>query len=80
MLAVPSTEVASGVEDVVPGARPVIAETVPGGMFLDQEVLTAQAITGQVVVDQLLAAESPEGESMFADAFQGFAVSFARYC
>jgi hypothetical protein len=43
-------------------------------------VLTAQAITGQVVVDQLLAAETPEGESMFADAFQGFAVSFARYC
>jgi hypothetical protein len=80
MLAVPSTEVASGVEDVVPGARPVIAETVPGGMFLDQDVLTAQAITGQVVVDQLLAAETPEGESMFADAFQGFAVSFARYC
>jgi len=80
MLAVPSSDVASGVEDVVPGDRPVIAETVPGGMFLDQDVLTAQAITGQVVVDELLAAETPEGESMFADAFQGFAVSFARYC
>jgi len=78
--AVPSTEVVADIEDAVPGERPVVAETVPGGLFLDQAVLTAQEITGQVVVDRLLDARAPKGETMFADAFQGFAVSFARYC
>ncbi|MGZ8637469.1 MAG: hypothetical protein ACXWX2_10940 [Actinomycetota bacterium] len=78
--AVPSTEVVADVEDAVPGERPVVSETVPGGLFLDQAVLTAQEITGQVVVDRLLDATTPKGETMFADAFQGFAVSFARYC
>jgi hypothetical protein len=43
-------------------------------------VLRAQQVTGQVAVDALLAAEDPDGGRMMADAFQGFAVSFARYC
>jgi hypothetical protein len=79
-LAVPATETLRGVEDAVPGERPVLAEVVPGGVFLDQAVLTAQEVTGQVVVEALLDAEAPGGETMFADVFQGFAVSFARYC
>ena len=37
-------------------------------------------MTGQVAVDAMLAATRPDGERMLADAFQGFAVSFARYC
>ena len=68
------------VEEAVPGETPVVGATVPGGLFLDQAVLAAREITGQVVVDALLAAEGPEGERMVVDAFQGFAVSFARYC
>jgi hypothetical protein len=68
------------VEDTVPGPAAVVAEAVAGGLFLDQAVLSQQHITGQVAVDALLAAEGPEGERMMADAFQGFAVSFARYC
>ncbi|HEX5949868.1 MAG TPA: hypothetical protein VFZ96_02605, partial [Actinomycetota bacterium] len=63
-----------------PGSRPVVAAEVTGGLFLDQTVLTEQAVTGQAVVDTLLDAETSDGETMFADAFQGFAVSFARYC
>jgi hypothetical protein len=31
-------------------------------------------------VDAVLSATGPGGERMLADAFQGFAVSFARYC
>ena len=80
MTTVPSSDVVAVVEDAIPGERRVVAETVPGGLFLNQAVLTAQKITGQVVVDRLLDARTPQGETMFADAFQGFAVSFARYC
>jgi Type I phosphodiesterase / nucleotide pyrophosphatase len=79
-LAVPAGQAVAQVEADVPGARPVVAAEVAGGLFLDQTVLTEQAVTGQTVVDALLAAETPGGETMFADAFQGFAVSFARYC
>jgi hypothetical protein len=28
----------------------------------------------------MMSAIGPDGEKMLADAFQGFAVSFARYC
>ena len=76
----PAVQVLAQVEDAVPGETPVVSEAEPGGLFLDQSVLSREEITGQVVVDALLAAESPEGERMMADAFQGFAVSFARYC
>lgn len=79
-LAVTSEDLVRQVEDAVPGDRPVVAATVAGGLFLDQAVLADQEITGQVVVDALLSAETPEGERMMADAFQGFAVSFSRYC
>jgi len=43
-------------------------------------VLRAERVTGQVAVDALREVETTEGERMMADAFQGFAVSFARYC
>jgi hypothetical protein len=79
-LAVPASDAVAEVEDAVPGGRPVVAAEVAGGLFLDQAVLTEQTVTGQVVVDTLLRSETPDGETMFVDAFQGFAVSFARYC
>jgi hypothetical protein len=79
-VAVPSSLVVRQVEEAVPGDRPVVEAVAAGGLFLDQAVLADQGITGQVVVDALLSAETPEGERMMADAFQGFAVSFSRYC
>jgi hypothetical protein len=79
-LAVPDEGLVTAVEDVVPGDAPAVAATVPGGLFLDQAVLRQEQVTGQVAVDALLAATGPDGERMLADAFQGFAVSFARYC
>jgi hypothetical protein len=68
------------VEDAVPGTDNAIGATVPGGFFLDQDVLTAAKITGQVAVDAAADVTTPDGRTMMADAFQGFAVSFARYC
>ena len=79
-LAVPDQELVDAVEEAVPGDAPAVAATVPGGLFLDQAVLRDEQVTGQVAVDALLSASGPSGERMLADAFQGFAVSFARYC
>ena len=79
-LAVPDRELVEAVEDAVPGDVPAVAATVAGGVFLDQAVLREEQVTGQVAVDAMLSATGPDGERMLADAFQGFAVSFARYC
>jgi len=79
-LAVPDGELVDAVEDAVPGDAPAVAATVAGGVFLDQAVLREEQVTGQVAVDSMLSATGPDGERMLADAFQGFAVSFARYC
>ncbi|HET8525051.1 MAG TPA: hypothetical protein VFM81_00265, partial [Actinomycetota bacterium] len=79
-LAVPDRDLVAAVEDAVPGDEPAVAATVPGGLFLDQGVLRREQVTGQVAVDAMLSATGPDGERMLADAFQGFAVSFARYC
>lgn len=79
-LAVPDDELVATVEDAVPGSEPAVAATVPGGLFLDQAVLRREQVTGQVAVDAMLSATGTDGERMLADAFQGFAVSFARYC
>jgi hypothetical protein len=68
------------VEDSVPGDRPVVSASVPGGFFLDQQALLAEGITGQTVVDALLKVTGSDGSPIMEDAFQGFAVSFARYC
>ena len=78
--AVPDRQLVGAVEEAVPGDAPAVAATVAGGLFLDQAVLRDEQVTGQVAVDALLSASGPSGERMLADAFQGFAVSFARYC
>lgn len=78
--AVSVDELVRSVEAAVPGDEPVVAATVPGGLYLDQDVLARAEVTGQAIVDALLEVSAPNGERMMADAFQGFAVSFARYC
>lgn len=79
-LAVSDGELVDAVENAVPGDAPAVAATVAGGVFLDQAMLREEQVTGQVAVDAMLSATGPDGERMLADAFQGFAVSFARYC
>jgi hypothetical protein len=79
-LAVPDDGLVDAVEEAIPANAPAVAASVPGGLFLDQAVLREQQVTGQVAVDAMLSATGPDGERMLADAFQGFAVSFARYC
>jgi hypothetical protein len=79
-LAVSDAVLVRAVEEAVPGDAPAVAATVAGGLFLDQRALTKAEVTGQVAVDALLDVTTPDGRAMMADAFQGFAVSFARYC
>ncbi|MGH2673274.1 MAG: hypothetical protein ACRDHC_09885, partial [Actinomycetota bacterium] len=78
--ALPDGALVSAVEEAVPGEAPAVASMVPGGVFLDQRVLTGARVSGQVAVDALFGVTSSNGQEMMADAFQGFAVSFARYC
>jgi hypothetical protein len=42
--------------------------------------MARERISGQTVVDALLDARADDGSPLVRDAFQGFAVSFARYC
>jgi hypothetical protein len=79
-LAVPDVALVRAVEDAVPGSEPAVARVVPGGIFLDRDTLRAAEVTGQVAVDALLGVTGLDGRAIMADAFQGFAVSFARYC
>jgi len=65
-----------GSEGVPEGA---VAATALGGLFLDQEVLGETGASAQVVVRALAGVRATQGE-VFADAFSGVAVEFARYC
>jgi hypothetical protein len=60
-------------------AAGVVEEAAPGGLFLDQHVLVEEGITKDQVVTALRALKAG-GRQIFADAFPGIAVSFARFC
>lgn len=79
-LAMPDTALVDAVEDAVPGTRHVVEATVAGGVYLDQAVLTEAAVTGRIAADAMADVTGPNGETMMDDAFQGFVVSFSRYC
>jgi hypothetical protein len=59
---------------------PLVQAAVPGGLFLDQAVLESSGVSSSAAVDAMTQMRAPDGEKLFADAFPGFAVSFARYC
>ena len=64
----------------MPGDGAVVVGAVPGGLFLNQDTLSGEGITGQAAVDALIDVTGSDGRRVMGDAFQGFAVSFARYC
>ena len=74
------SSIISTVEQRVKGTEPVVQAAIPGGLFLDQQTLQAEDISPQTVVTTLLGLKSPSGGPLLADAFPGFAISFARYC
>jgi hypothetical protein len=58
----------------------LVQASVPGGLFLNQDVLTQAGITGQVAQKALAEATTPDGSPLMSDTFQGFFVSFGKYC
>lgn len=74
------SDVVSQVDAGVPGDPNVIADVVSGGLFLDQGALAEEGISGNAVVQATMEVTAPDGTRVFEDAFQGFAVSFGRYC
>jgi hypothetical protein len=74
------SNVVQQVEDLVEGSAPIVDKAVAGGLFLDQATLASEQLSGDAAVQALLRVTTPDGQRMMADAFQGFAVSFARYC
>lgn len=60
-------------------AAGVVEQAVPGGLFLDQQVLVKRGITKDQVV-RALQRVVVDAQPAFADAFPGIAVSFARFC
>ncbi len=59
--------------------RPQVVEAVsPGELFLDQEVLAAQQLSADVVLEELL--DLGDDRLVFADAFPSLAVTFGRFC
>jgi hypothetical protein len=74
------SDVVSQVDAGAPGDPSVIAGAVSGGLFLDQGALAQEGISGDAVVQATMGVTAPDGTRVFEDAFQGFAVSFGRYC
>ena len=61
-------------------SEPIVQAAVPGGLFLDEAALAKEGVTGQVAQEALASVASPAGGPLMSQVFQGFAVSFARYC
>ena len=78
--AVTASDVADHVNSNVRSSAPVVAAVTPGGLFLDQDVLAADGLSSVAAVRPMLGMRDGDGRTVFADAFPGFAVSFARYC
>jgi hypothetical protein len=74
-----STLVTKRVEQEIPGGAKVIQATEPGGLFLDQKVLTKTHTTPNAIL-QAARSLTLEDRPLFHDVFPGIAVSFSRYC
>jgi hypothetical protein len=73
---------ASELPGMIPGddMASLVEEVVPGGLFLDQNALAERQVSEDEVLRSLAQVRSPEGEPLFADVFPAIAVAFGRYC
>lgn len=76
--AIPGSEIAAELDAAI--GAPVTEAVAPGGIYLNQEVLTRKAITEKQITDALLAARATDGSRLLADAFPAITISFLRYC
>jgi hypothetical protein len=78
--AFPADDLVRLIDRSLPGDVDPIEALAPGGLFLDQEALTAEDLTEDRVVDAVRRLEDDSGKTVFADVFAAIAVSFGRYC
>lgn len=78
--AVPAGQVQGDADARIPADEPLIQAAAVGGVFVGQEALVRTGLTSDAAVQALLGARTADGRSVFADAFAGRAVTFARYC
>ena len=65
-------------EDV---GAPVVETAVPGGLFLDQQVLSDKGLPAGKAVDALAkVTDTKSDQPLMLDAYPAFSISFARYC
>jgi hypothetical protein len=72
-------DVASAIEREL-AAPGVVEASVPGGLFLDQEVLVDKELSEDEVLNAMRDLGDSSGAAMFQDVFPAIAVSFQRYC
>ena len=78
--AVTAMSVVLQVQDTV-GAPGVVETAVPGGLFLNQQVLSDRGLPAGEIVDALADTTNEKtGQPLMLDAYPAFSVSFARYC
>jgi hypothetical protein len=70
--------IVADIEQSFPGPA-IVTGAVPGGLFLDQDVLADRGVSDDRIVRGLRAHGAPETPT-FADAFPSTAVAFGRYC
>jgi hypothetical protein len=78
--AVTGKSVVLQVQDEV-GAPGVVETAVPGGLFLNQQVLSDRGLPAGKIVEALAGAtDGKSGQPLMLDAYPAFSVSFAKYC
>ncbi|HJR44508.1 MAG TPA: hypothetical protein VJ927_02790 [Actinomycetota bacterium] len=58
----------------------LVEATVPGGLFLDQEVIAAEEIPEDRILEAMSRVTDTAGSRVFEDVFPAITVSFGRYC
>jgi hypothetical protein len=68
--------------EMIPGddMASLVEEVVPGGLFLDQKVLAERQVSEDEVLRAMADVRAPDGAQLFADVFPAIAVAFGRYC
>jgi Type I phosphodiesterase / nucleotide pyrophosphatase len=77
---IPASLLVRGLDQSLGAETSVVEAAIPGGLFLDQDVLADQGIASDRVVHALLEVTGPSGSSLVADAFPAIAVTLGEYC
>lgn len=78
--ALPAAVVVRQVERAVTPTREVVSASIPGGLYLDQDVIVEETLSDDDILGALKGLADDRGRRVFEDVFPAIAVSFGRYC